>query len=102
MNDHRLKKSNSVRCRTRQVYATAGCCPYIEYLPAELSESSLRRKLADEGLTIVDGRIALPSKPELGIELNLSAVERFAGAAEDLSGDFMAVKATSSKYPLSR
>ncbi|HEX7009689.1 MAG TPA: mandelate racemase/muconate lactonizing enzyme family protein, partial [Phycisphaeraceae bacterium] len=47
--------------------AAAGCCPYIEYLPAELSESPLRRELADEGLTMTDGRIPLPDKPGLGV-----------------------------------
>ncbi|HEX7010909.1 MAG TPA: hypothetical protein VF184_13085, partial [Phycisphaeraceae bacterium] len=57
--------------------AAAGCCPYIEYLPAELSESPLRRELADEGLTMTDGRIPLPDKPGLGVTLNYDALERF-------------------------
>jgi L-alanine-DL-glutamate epimerase-like enolase superfamily enzyme len=52
-------------------------CPYIEFLPAALSESGLRRDLVIEDLELVDGRIALPTKPGLGIELNEDALERF-------------------------
>ncbi len=52
-------------------------CPYIEFLPAALSESGLRRDLVIEDLELVDGRIALPTKPGLGIELSEDALERF-------------------------
>jgi L-alanine-DL-glutamate epimerase-like enolase superfamily enzyme len=58
--------------------AATDCCPYIEYLPAQLSESPLRRDLLAEDLTFTDGRIALPQKPGLGIELNRAALHRFA------------------------
>lgn len=57
--------------------AATACCPFIEYLPAELSESGLRRELADEGLTIINGQIALPNHPGLGITLNNGAIEQF-------------------------
>ncbi len=57
--------------------AATSCCPFIEYLPAELSESCLRRELADDGLTMIDGRLALPKRPGLGITLNADAIERF-------------------------
>jgi len=53
-------------------------CPFIEYLPAELCDSPLRRELADDGLTLQDGRLCLPDKPGLGVELNPGALERFA------------------------
>jgi L-alanine-DL-glutamate epimerase-like enolase superfamily enzyme len=33
-------------------------------------------------LALVDGTLALPSRPGLGIELNRDALERFAAAAE--------------------
>ncbi len=52
-------------------------CPYIEFLPAALSESALRRELLVDDLELVDGQIALPTKPGLGIELNADALERF-------------------------
>ena len=52
-------------------------CPYIEFLPAALSESGLRRDLVSEELQFVNGQIPLPHKPGLGIELNEEALERF-------------------------
>jgi len=57
--------------------ATTARCPYIEFLPAELSESGLRRDLVADELRMTDGRIALPSKPGLGVELNMAAVRRY-------------------------
>jgi L-alanine-DL-glutamate epimerase-like enolase superfamily enzyme len=55
-------------------------CPFIEYLPAELCDSALRRDLADDGLTMKDGLLALPDKPGLGIELNYDALKHYAAA----------------------
>jgi L-alanine-DL-glutamate epimerase-like enolase superfamily enzyme len=52
-------------------------CPYIEYLPAELSESLIRRELVADELKMEDGVIPLPRKPGLGIELNERAVEKY-------------------------
>ncbi len=57
--------------------AATAHCPYIEYLPPELCDSALRRELADEGLTMTDGEIALPHKPGLGVELNYDALEKY-------------------------
>jgi L-alanine-DL-glutamate epimerase-like enolase superfamily enzyme len=57
--------------------ATTACCPYIEFLPAELSESPLRTALVQEEFKLVAGKIALPSKPGLGIELNRDALEKY-------------------------
>jgi L-alanine-DL-glutamate epimerase-like enolase superfamily enzyme len=57
--------------------AATTVCPYIEFLPASLSESPLRRELVLEELPIVDGTIRLPNKPGLGVELNREALERF-------------------------
>ncbi|MBV9850433.1 MAG: mandelate racemase/muconate lactonizing enzyme family protein [Armatimonadetes bacterium] len=53
-------------------------CPFIEYLPAELCDSPLRRELATDGLTLRDGRLCLPDRPGLGVELNPAALEKFA------------------------
>ena len=51
--------------------------PFIEFLPSELSESAIRRELVNDELKMENGRIMLPSKPGLGIELNEGAVERY-------------------------
>ena len=48
-------------------------CPYIEFLPAALCDSVLRKELVAEELEMIDGRIPLPRKPGLGIELNTDA-----------------------------
>jgi L-alanine-DL-glutamate epimerase-like enolase superfamily enzyme len=57
--------------------AASANCPYIEFLPAALSESALRRELVTDELQLIDGRIPLPQKPGLGIELNRAALERY-------------------------
>jgi len=57
--------------------AATACCPYIEFLPAELSESALRRELLATDLSLVNGTIPLPQKPGLGIELNREALKKY-------------------------
>ena len=57
--------------------AATACCPFIEFLPAELSESALRRDLVSEELRLEEGQIPLPTRPGLGIELNREALEKF-------------------------
>ena len=52
-------------------------CPLIEFLPAELCDSALRRDLVTLDLSMKDGRLALPMKPGLGIELNMDAVRKY-------------------------
>jgi L-alanine-DL-glutamate epimerase-like enolase superfamily enzyme len=52
-------------------------CPFIEYLPRELSESAIRRELVKDDLQLRNGKMALPTKPGLGIELNESAIEKY-------------------------
>lgn len=58
--------------------ATTLVCPFIEFLPATLSESGLRRDLLLNDLQLVDGTIALPESPGLGVELNREALARYA------------------------
>jgi L-alanine-DL-glutamate epimerase-like enolase superfamily enzyme len=53
-------------------------CPFIEFLPAELCDSPLRRELVTDELAFENGRLSLPTKPGLGIELNLDALKKFA------------------------
>ena len=52
-------------------------CPYIEFQPAELCESVLRRELVLDPLIMKDGVLQLPDKPGLGIELNYEALEKY-------------------------
>ena len=56
-------------------------CPYIEFIPAELCESALRKELLVQDFAMVDGKIPIPTKPGLGIELNRDALEKFKEAA---------------------
>jgi len=57
--------------------ATTPNCPFVEFLPANLCDSALRRELVVQDLPMVDGRIPLPQKPGLGIELDRDALARF-------------------------
>ena len=62
--------------------AASSCCPFIEFLPAELSESALRRELVAEELAMENGLLALPQRAGLGVELNLEALEKYEVDAE--------------------
>jgi L-alanine-DL-glutamate epimerase-like enolase superfamily enzyme len=57
--------------------AVSSNCALIEYLPPELSGSELRRNLLQVEPTPVNGLIALPQGPGLGIELDPAAVDRY-------------------------
>ena len=57
--------------------AATAHCPYIEFLPAHLSESVLRRELTVDEMKLVDGKMPLPSRPGLGIELNPDALSKY-------------------------
>ena len=57
-------------------------CDYVEFLPAELSESGLRQDLVCRELEMVDGLIALPDAPGLGVELSRDALERYAAESD--------------------
>eukprot|EP00929_Paragymnodinium_shiwhaense_P081529 TRINITY_DN42691_c0_g1_i1.p1 TRINITY_DN42691_c0_g1~~TRINITY_DN42691_c0_g1_i1.p1 ORF type:complete len:469 (-),score=68.10 TRINITY_DN42691_c0_g1_i1:173-1579(-) len=54
-------------------------CQYIEFLPAELCNSVLRRDLTinDELVLQPDGSIPIPRRPGLGVELNERALELY-------------------------
>ena len=57
--------------------ATSIACPYIEFLPSELAESQLRKDLVLNELPVVDGKIYLPEKPGLGIELDEDKLKQY-------------------------
>jgi len=52
-------------------------CPYIEFLPPELSESALRGYLLLDGPEMEGGSIRFPDKPGLGIDLDRDALQTF-------------------------
>ena len=52
-------------------------CPFIEFLPTELCDSALRVELVPDPLVMQNGRLLLPDKPGLGIELNFDALEKY-------------------------
>ena len=56
-------------------------CAYVEFMPSDLTASGLRRDLAEDGLAMVDGKIALPMRPGLGIKVNRDALEYYEAAA---------------------
>lgn len=60
-------------------------CPFIEFLPARLCGSALRKRLVKEELRMENGSIPLPRKPGLGVELNRGALAEFKAAAERLA-----------------
>ena len=57
--------------------AVTGHCPFIEFLPAALCDSALRKELVADELRMESGLIPLPEKPGLGIELDFDALRRF-------------------------
>jgi L-alanine-DL-glutamate epimerase-like enolase superfamily enzyme len=77
---HLWKTGLSIAAAVHLAAATRNC-PYIEYLPPELSESSLRRELLTREPVMAAGQVTLPDSPGLGIELNRDAMHRFAEAA---------------------
>ena len=57
--------------------AVSPTCTFIEFLPKELAESQLRKELVLEEHEVVNGAIALPTKPGLGIEINQNKLEEY-------------------------
>jgi L-rhamnonate dehydratase len=68
---------------TAHVAAVAPNCQFIEFQPPSVAYSRLRRELVEEELKVVDGRIPLPQRPGLGLELRPAALAEFAAAAEE-------------------
>ena len=59
---------------TLHVIATLRDCPYLEY---NVTDNPLRTDLLAEPFRPVDGVIAVPEKPGLGIELDEDTIARF-------------------------
>ena len=62
---------------TAHFAAAAANCALIEYLPPHVAASSLRRELVHEELFLKNGRLDLPQKPGIGVELNMPSFRRF-------------------------
>jgi L-alanine-DL-glutamate epimerase-like enolase superfamily enzyme len=60
--------------------AASSNCPFIEFLPAQLSESAIRKELVKDEIEMVDGYMPLPRKPGLGIELSDEAIRKYSAA----------------------
>jgi hypothetical protein len=60
-------------------------CPFIEFLPYDLSESALRRELVTNEPQLIDGVLPLPPGPGLGIELNVDALREFESFADRMT-----------------
>lgn len=74
---HCWKTGISVSATAHLAFVTPHC-PFIEYLPPQICEETLRRELVQEDLQLINGMIARPSQPGLGVEVNRDALERFA------------------------
>lgn len=57
--------------------AISPTCAFVEYLPAALADSRLRKDLVLDEFTLVDGRLPLPDRPGLGVTLNEAALAEF-------------------------
>jgi L-alanine-DL-glutamate epimerase-like enolase superfamily enzyme len=68
---------------TAHLAAVTPHMPFFEFVPQTVAESALRRELVRDELELVDGRLALPTRPGLGIELDRGALERFEEAARE-------------------
>lgn len=64
-----------------QFAAVTEVCDFIEFLPAQLSESAIRKNLTDTEVTMNDGRIPVSTSPGLGVEINRDAMREFEQAA---------------------
>ena len=73
---HCWKTGISVSATAHLAFVTPHC-PFIEYLPPQICEETLRRELVVEDLELVDGVISRPTRPGLGVELNREALQRF-------------------------
>jgi len=78
---HRWKTRISVSA-TAHVPAVAPNCRFMEIQPSPVAYPRLRRRLVEDELKVVDGKIPLPRRPGMGIALRPEAIADFAAAAE--------------------
>ena len=51
--------------------------PYIEYAPSQVYWSPLLKAIQETSLPVVDGRIAFPTAPGMGVELPEDLIAHF-------------------------
>lgn len=73
---HCWKTGISVSATAHLAFVTPQC-PFIEYLPPDICEETLRKELVEEDIYLVDGYLGQPTKPGLGVELNWEAIKRY-------------------------
>jgi L-alanine-DL-glutamate epimerase-like enolase superfamily enzyme len=66
---------------TAQLATVTPQMPFFEYVPQQVAESALRRELVADELKLAGGRLQLPERPGLGVELNRDALQDFKDAA---------------------
>lgn len=81
---HLWKTGISIAAAAHMAAATPHCA-FIEFLPANLCESALRKELVKDELQLVNGVVPLPKRPGLGVELDRAALRKFREAADRLS-----------------
>jgi L-alanine-DL-glutamate epimerase-like enolase superfamily enzyme len=62
---------------TMHLAAYSPITPFFEFVPAEVYWSPLRKALQEIGLPVVDGAIALPDRPGIGIELPADLIDHY-------------------------
>jgi L-alanine-DL-glutamate epimerase-like enolase superfamily enzyme len=62
---------------TVHLAAYSAITPFIEFAPAEVYDSPLRRELQAAGFPVRDGVISLPARPGIGYEVPGEVIERF-------------------------
>jgi L-alanine-DL-glutamate epimerase-like enolase superfamily enzyme len=70
-------KTGITAAAQRQFQAATPNCPLVELCHPALFDSVLRSELTGPEPAIVDGRIALPTAPGLGIEVDEAVVDRY-------------------------
>jgi L-alanine-DL-glutamate epimerase-like enolase superfamily enzyme len=81
---HLWKTGISIAAAAHMAAATPHCA-FIEFLPASLCESALRKELVTDELQLMNGLVPIPTRPGLGVELDPAALRKFRDAAERAS-----------------
>lgn len=73
---HCWKTDISVAATAHLAFNTPHCV-FIEYLPPQLCEETLRKELAEDNLPFVNGALLPPQKPGLGVDVDFGALHRY-------------------------
>lgn len=64
-------------CATVHLAAYSAVTPYIEFAPAEIYDSPLRKRIQQMGFPIVEGAIQLPTTTGIGFDVSDELIEEF-------------------------